>query len=532
MQRNEEFNTVLNEANDALKGHFNLSAIGQDISSVLVDDNAFDVYRESLTANMDAQDQEKLSTMMSNAREEILRESALSSVTPFASLNMPILVQLWARLTMTQAIPTEPTSVPAFTVSWIKPFIMGKDGQKYYLPEAINAYSDAPELTGKRPLKQVITATDGKIKDVNLLTASGVTADEIKKQVGVARGIALTGASWSDSFDAETKATGAMVTFNLKTKMVEDTNSNFYGEVTYVTAVDEHGVPTQATDTLMGHINHETGVLSVTSLSGKLTAVKVKGFVSEEQHTFATNVSFDITKEEIQVPTSSHVEASLPFEFIQDVNAMYSIDGAAQVVDEMSGLVQQQVDLDIINFLQEAYESTDAMYHRTFDAVPGSDYAIGPVEWRKQLRSLIDFLAQSMRQDYKGYDMTFNIVGNPLDTMLLPDVDWKFENGSGTVNGVSVSYGYGAISGVASYKVISSDLIQQGDLKIIGVPQRPDYKGFVYYPYSFTTTNSYQNSVNNALPSVVMSKRYALKEFMPLIADITIKNNDGNIWAR
>lgn len=528
-----KFNQVLQETSDLLKERYNLNAIGEDFRSVITNEDTFDTYKDELLSSFDESTKENLGSLMENARAEILKEAALGSITNFAALDMPILVQLWARLTMTQAIPTEPKDVPAFTVTWIKPFIMGRDGKKYYLPQAINAYSDSPELTGRRPLVASVPATDGKIVDFNVLTKSGVTADELKKGVAVANGVSIVGATFSDSYDTATKATGVAVKFDNKTIITEDTNSNFYGEVEYVTGVDPtSGVPTTAKDKFFGHLNHETGVLEVQSLAGKLTAITLRGHVSEEQHTSAVNVSFDVQKEEIQIPTASHIEASLPVEFIQDVNAMYKIDGAAQVVETMSSMVQQQVDLDIIHFLQDSFDATNAMYKRTFDAIPSSDFALGAVEWRKQLRALIDWMTQSIRQDFKGYDLTFNIVGNPLDTMLLPDVEWKFQAGTQTGDGISASYGYGAFSGTASYRIISSDLIPQGALKVIGVPQRKDYKGFVFYPYSFTSTNNYQNSVNNALPSIVMSKRYQLKEFTPLIGEIALKNNDGNIYNR
>lgn len=529
----DNFNTLLESADSLLSEKFNLSLKGSDFEEILANEAVFSQYVDQLTEGFtDASEKANIENLMENTRKEILTESSLSGIAPFASLTMPLLVKLWARLTMTEALPTEPVQVPAFTVTWLKPVILGHDGQKYQLPESINAYTDSSELTGKRRLVKTVKATDGKIAAFDLLTASGVTEDEIKKHVAIARNFALTGAVWSDSYDVDTKKTGALVKFSVNDKMTEDTNDNIFGEVTYVTGVDE-GVPTQATDTITARVDHEAGTLTVISLSGKLQSVEIRGYVDEEQHTFATQVSFDMTKEEIQVPTASHIEASLPFEFLQDVNAMYSVDGLSQVTETMSSLIQQQVDLDLIQFIEEAYQSTNAMHSYTFDAVPAADFAFGATAWRQELKSLIDMAAQAIRQDYHAYDAKFAIVGNPADLMLLEDVSWSHGSMAGQLsNGIPVTYSEGTLSGVAAYKVVASDLIAKGKVKIIALPQRADYKTLVYYPYTFNVVRNYSNSQNNALPSLTMSKRYTTHTFVPMIGEIQIKHNNGEVYSR
>lgn len=210
---------------------------------------------------------------------------------------------------------------------------------------------------------------------------------------------------------------------------------------------------------------------------------------------------------------------------------MYNIDGTATMVDQMSRTVQQRVDLSIIDFLEKSYEDTGLRYKKTFDVYPRADYALSPTEWQAQLRTLVDYLAQEMRQDFKSYDATFTVVGNPLDINLLPDVNWTFQGSQQNVGGVNVNYSIGAVSGVANYKILSSDLMEQGRLFVIAIPQRPDYYTYAYYPYTFNVVNNYNNSVNGALPNLMMTKRYALEEFTPIIGAIDIEHNDGSVWS-
>lgn len=523
----DEFSSVFNETDEMFRNSYNQGIVGNDIVNILTDRSLFEAYKEQLDSLFDANDREAVSAMMDNTRSDILTEASMGTIQPFASLTMPILVKLWARLTLTEAIPTEPVSTPAFTVSWIKPFILGHDGNKYYLPDSINEMP-VGELTGMRQLKEELgedVVKEGKIIKYDLFT--GIPSAKRSMSDNIDRKFAIIGAKWADSFDTDTQETGAWVNFTNSDIIKMDTSFNLHGDITYPTSAT-----TVATDTLIGSVDVEKGYLTLVSVSGKLKDLKIRGFVSSEQHTWATQESFEIQNQQIQIGTAEHIEATFPVEWIQDLQAMYNVDGAATMIDQMSRTVQQRVDMNIIEFLNNSYRDTGARYHKVFDIVPPANYALSPTEWQGQLKTLVDYLTQTMRQDFKSYDATFTIVGNPLDINLLRDVNWTFQGNGSTVGGVEVSYNVGAVSGIASYKIISSDLIPQGSLKIIAVPQRKDYLTYKFYPYSFNVVNNYNNTTNPSLPNLMMTKRYDLEEFTPIIGQIDILNNDGTVFAQ
>lgn len=380
-------------------------------------------------------------------------------------------------------------------------------------------------MTGRRDLTPDITVTGGRLAKYDLFT--GIPSADRSKEDSVDRNFKIVGATWSDSFDIATGKVGYRKF--LGAEIIElDTNENLYGEITYTTDKDGN----TATDVIQGHVDVANGYLNLTSLSGKLQSIKIRGYVSSESHDYATQVGIEMDKTQIQIGSAEHVEATMPIEFLQDVKAMYSIDGAATVVDQMSNMTQQKVDLNLIQFLEDQYEASNQLYHEKFDVFPQSDFALGPIEWQKQLRKLIDYTTQTMRADFKNYEARFVIIGNPVDTMLLDDVKWDFTTGEQEVNGVTVSYNVGVISDVATYRVVSSDLIQKGGLYIIAVPQRPDYKTFVYYPYTFNVVQNYNNSQNPSLPNIMMTKRYTTKAFTNIIAKIDILHNDGSVYHR
>lgn len=505
---NDEFSQRLSEAQEFFSSRHQTNIIGRDIESVLTTTSLFEDYKDKLLEGFNANESEELSVMMDSTREQILQES-VAGVQPYASLTMPILVKLWARLSMKYAIPTEPVTKPAFSVAFMKPYLYDEDGNKVYLPEGIN---NTPEkFINKARLTETVTATEGKIANYAFLTS-----DQIKAGDTVDRKFTIT----EITFDG--------VTDPVKVNIKLDINRRIYGEVTYEKAAAA-GTPVE--DVILGNLDLETGKFNLTAMTGTITSIKVLGWVSSESHNTAVNVGFDIDRRDIEIGTGTHIEANVPLELLQDVKAMYQVDGAAEVVDIMSNVSAQKVDLDIIEFLDKALEGTDGAYTKSFDVYPKGNYALNPETWLEGLKKVIDFVAQSMKNDFKSYDGYFVIVGNPLDTMIIPNVNWTFQNVQDNMNGVNVTYSLGAVSGANRYSVIASDLITQGKLTIFLVPTVDKYKTFTYYPYTFNVVNNYLNTRMQNVPSVMLTRRYTLEEFTPIIGSVTIANNDATVYS-
>lgn len=61
------------------------------------------------------------------------------------------------------------------------------------------------------------------------------------------------------------------------------------------------------------------------------------------------------------------------------------------------------------------------------------------------------------------------------------------------------------------------------------VPLTNKFLTLKFYPYTFNVVNNYLNTVNPNIPSIMMTKRYTLEEFIPLTIKIDIVNNDGSL---
>lgn len=526
-KQKDSFSENLLAINENMMNTHRTSIVGGNIEAIITDDVLFEEYKGQLIEGFDFDEREVLDTVLENSRQEILAESTLGQIQPYTALSMPVLVKLWARLALTEALPTEVATTPNFTVPTLVPYVIDKDGKRHTLPESINVVPET--LTGLVRIKEDVAVDGGRAVNIDLFDGL-VEGKEVRKGIDrLDRKFRVVEATWSDSYDVRTKAAGSVKLQSQTIKLSGD--DIIEGTIKYPT--DDSGAV--QTDQILGKVDITDGTMSIASVSGKLTAIKVEGFVASEQHTSGTNVELGVENKQVVIDTAQHIEAKIPLELVQDLKAMYNIDGTAELTEIMSNLSGQKVDTDIIEFLNNEYEETDAKYQLKFDVYPNSDYSAHPKDWLNGLREVIDVMAQSMRNDFKAYDCNFVIIGNPLDTRLIPNVDWTFQSGAANATnaGIGLNYSLGAVSGTANYTVVGSDLYPQGDLTLIAIPTVDKYKTFMFYPYTFNVVNGgYLNTRNANIPNLMMTRRYTVESFTPIIGKINILNNDGSVYAR
>jgi len=59
-----------------------------------------------------------------------------------------------------------------------------------------------------------------------------------------------------------------------------------------------------------------------------------------------------------------------------------------------------------------------------FDVIPAIGYAGSPVQWREMLKPVIDFAACELLTNYDITECDLYIIGNPIDLMLLSNINW------------------------------------------------------------------------------------------------------------
>jgi len=495
------FSQILREADETLKND-SIQMLGEGIREIFQDNTYFNQYQELLCRGIRTEEAEALGVLINNARTSILQESMSAGISPVASLAVPTLMKAWARVAIPRALPTEPVESPKFKITYMKPYIIGRDGVKRELPEGM--------------------------RNENVATKQRITNNSVTLPLASAHNLfqGLTISAGNDSIDVDFHV--VEVTIDDGTPVVVPVELRLDTRINTISATVTGGA---TTDTLFVRVDRKAGTLQAASFGGKIVSFKVDAYLSTEMNTSVEQVGFDIEDKEVHIGTGEHFGAPLPTEYLNDLLAMYKMDGAAKVVDIMSEVLAQKVDFDGKKFLNDAINLNPnaVKYSRSFSAKPVGSYTGSPTEWKAEIRTVINNLAITMKNDTPFPSGDFVILGNDLDVDLIPNVDWLFTNAVGEMNGVPVNYSIGAMVGNQSYRLVSSPNFDQGKLILFFIPSSPDYYTFKYYPYTFTVENGngYRMPSSPNVPAVIVHKRHTFEKIVPMIGTITVTNNNG-----
>lgn len=497
-----EYDSIFNEAVQTVKNSCRVNALG-GAAELYSDVRAFNTYVEKLVEGFDARDAECLTNLLNNNRMVVLSESSLGGIPPITALNCPTIVKMWAKSGLKNVVPTQVVDKPVFSVLFNRPYMLDDDGNKVYLPEGLTNES-TKKVGNKERIKVTIQAAHANGETVNLAALDNLD-EKLKKRL------------------QEEEIDDAVITKvgNKAVKAKMSLERRFFIQID------------SPANNVFGQIDLEKRTI-ILAQTGEAADIEMELGVSSAFHTKSTEISFEVKREDFEIPTGRHFEVNLPLEFINDMYALYKIDSASTATETMSNVINQKLEQELDEFLTTAVNDEEdgrkAEYHREFSVYPDPNYAIQPKDWVEELKRVIDYLAMTIKNKSYFYQGYFVIYGNPVDIALLPNVSWTFNSASDNVNGVNANYSIGAMSGSNKYVIVASDLVDKGFLRMIMVPSVDDYKTFMYYPYTFNIVNNYLNAQGKkTMPNLMMTKRHTMAQFMNLSAKITIKNNDGKI---
>lgn len=504
----DQFTQLLRETAE----YFNESGIHmvRGYEDILGDDLTFQQYANRLSEGLNPDEAEQFEQLIQNQRKVTLSENSISGITPIAGLSMPTVRKMWVRTALKNAIPTETAKVPVFAINYTTPFLRDADGTKHYLPDALRNFDNV--LNEKAKLtEEFIEESDGIFEDINLITKTDPNASPLES---------IDPIFYIDTVKITVDGAPKEVKVNLKADIRGQINGT-------ATAVDNAGSIVE--EKLLGTIDYEKGLLTIVGLRGLLKAVKVKGWFSSEQNTRTQSTGFEVKQKEIRIGTSAHLNSELPIEFIQDNMALYNIDATVEAVDTMSKVTALKLDQKIRQFLFQSFEASGAPYVGEFDVKPAAGYAGAPSQWRTEIRQVIEYWANKLKQTTAFSQGYFVIVGNRMDVNLIPDINWQFRSINGEKAGVSVDYDLGAVTINNAFQIVSSDTFPQGELMLLFIPADDKHMTYKYYPYSFNIERNYRSEQNPLVPNIMVTKRDTVEELIPAQARIKIYHNDGSL---
>lgn len=599
---NEGYNAVLSSLMESMESA-GLHATGEGFRDIATDKNLFEAYKSCLLNGItDADDAANLNTILENSNRAMLNESSLSGIQPLNSLVGPMIRKLWPRFNLRGAVRTNIATNPVVTLTWLKPYMefAGTDGkpQRVYLPRGLGIHdvdngmdatdfsknvrtvtadfsddasaqvldfwddswvkSNSEEAEGAvlasgskikyQPLDPVMfitsialpvgsTATYGAMfkeaplsADDELATSSNaITAVQVDRRLGIENN-----ATYNYKISGYTRKAGTAGT---------DYGDDYFEYVTMTGMVILQADLETAKVTVIVAPFGSDATQSATFVDGgalKPIAVTVRVRYSSEYNEQAPDIGMETAKKDLRIGTGDHINAPLPIEQLQDLSAIYSLDGVELVTDQMTKVFAYRVDKQIYDLIHRSFfaqpgahdpefeDYPDATkYVIQFDVKPAVGYAAGPKAWREELKPLIDNLASRIKLETYLDAGIFTVVGNPLDVQLISNVSWTFHSGD-AVDGVTVDYSVGTYQGMYTYKVIASQIVPQGWLYILFIPATVDQRTYDYWAYTFSLENGYRSPNRQNVPSVMMTKRDLVHAFLPAIGAIRILNNDAS----
>jgi hypothetical protein len=555
----KDYNSVLLETNDFFKSQ-GINIIGEGYKEIATNQQLFESYVEALTEGVSADHEAALVQLMQNTNAGILRESSLSGIAPIASLSMPVIRKLWPKFALKDALKTEVAKTPRFVVSYMKPYMFKGTDEKIYLPKGLSENASA---VGLGSLKDTyVTATVTSLSngatislDFGSASPSGYTLDNASLVSGTGL---VTSNTKRQPLDSELRVTNVHAilvsdddgtdeyVLTIPTHKIDVTGSIFLElnqTLTAGTASLTSGRTLKTTTTVAGSLlvraNLQAGTAFVANLTGVAVKAVVKAGVSTEFNETGFSVGFDVGRLDIDVPTGQHINAPLPIEALNDMMALYQIDGTKETVDLMTNVFAQRLDIEVLEFIKNSFRNqpgvaefsnypTSSRYDLVFDVRPSAGFAGSPKAWREELKPQIDFLSQRIKNQTYLQSGIFTIIGNPLDVQLLTNVDWQFRGGQGaSMDGVDVDYSIGTYIGANAYRVISSVNVPAGAMFLVFTPNSETQMTYKYFPYTFSTEMGYIDPNRSRVPSIMMTKRHAFAEFLPAVGRVLVANNDG-----
>jgi len=478
--RSDGFSGILKEAYE----YFNENNIEMvsGYGEIINEDSLFNEYLHRMTKGLDADEAAQLDQILRNQRYVQLQEASVNQISPISGLAMPTVRKMWSKTALKNAIPTETAKVPAFTISWMSPYLRKPNGDKYDLPKAVRNQNDLAEQPPVyRQRINLPSGGSGNLFDLTLGASGQAQAkanrDAINPKIKIHKvWIEVPTGDGTLTEELEVVVNAGLNVSNMFNVNVEEMSTE-----------TDPTVRTKVTDQLIGALNCETGDFTMMSAAGKIKGFSFYGTFTHENNRRIDEVSFDIEKKDIRIGTGAHLTAPLPIEFLQDTLALYNIDATVESVDLMSQVTAQKLDLEIIKFFSDSFITSGEPFVGAFDVKPSAGYAGSPTEWRKEIRTTINWWADKLKTSALFSEGYFVIYGNPLDINLIPDINWQFKSvGDGVQGergGVTINYDFGVMTFNNVFQVVSSDNVEQGTLTMFFVPTTDKYMTLTKYLY-------------------------------------------------
>ena len=430
------------------------------IREVLVNDDAFGMYKNSLAEGLSADLKKGFNVLAENTRVALLKNSTYS-LNPYETLALPLLRVFYPKTIAKDLVTVIPMSKPEIIRGFVKATFKRFGDSNSYMAPSNTDITAGPRVTV--PVTDMVTLaslTDGKL---DILAKAGVNQDiaHIEKNFMIT-GVTLDGVTDPVLCNVEPTVDGNLA----------------------ATVTSPDGA---VTDTLTGRINYLTGILELASTTGKIKAFSFKAQLSLEENTINPRATFSIEKMRL-IAQDRQISTDWTIQMQQDIKALYDVEIQSELVSVMGQQIVLDLDREIVQNLIYACERMNGDSHnRTFNKNPsewevqtGCKFAYGPKQWMENVLPVLNELSAAIYTDTNI--AAGNVLAcNPLDATIFESLQEFRYNGSSSEDG-DLGYRSAEVAG-GKWKVLVSPVVPQGKSICLYKPTEQIKATYVFAPY-------------------------------------------------
>ena len=559
LDRDKGYNDGLTQTLESVQASFSLSPI-HDISKILQSRPLKEQYKEQLMksyVNALPQDRyyqlhaDKLEQLFENTASDLLMENSVAQLAPVVGLSFPVLTKSYAESVSKDIVMTEVSPQPIVKKQFERKFIKDRQGKKYYYPEIF--YNDdwkkvQATARGKAmPDKFFPDATDKLFEkplfNFNLLGEAGGAID---KGDSFSYDLCISAVKITVKDNTGTGSVLKEFPVDIRARVDEDHIAH-----ARVTGYGEDTAKTPVHDELVFLVDWQMGTVSVHSLGGKVEKVKFGGHLSNQLNTETMSVDKEREGFIWNMEEGVRLNTGVTIERIKDTKALVGTDHVAEVVSEMSSVITQLEDNDVLDQLKQSFMhwkgveagsfplGYDARYvmETKFDCLPATNSYKSTAEYvGAELPYLVTKFINELKTILKETDIMFVMHGHPscIDLVTM-DIDWIISsNSEKQMGGLSLGYKFGITTnnGTQIHVVSSMKEKKEDGIMLTAYALSENVFTFRNWKYSMNIENTYRNPMAPNIPNIMATSRYKFASLQAVQGKIALQNNGYGIGQR
>lgn len=549
---NRNYNDALTQTLESMQQTFNLSPI-HHLSNILQNRSQKAQYKEKLMesyVNNLPHDQyyqlhaDKLDQLFENTASDLLVENSVAQLSPVVGLSLPVLAKSYAESVSKDIVMTEVSPQPIVKKQFERKFLVDRMGKKYYYPEIF--YNDdwkKVQATAKgkaMPDKFYPDATDKLFEKplfgFNLLGEAGGTID---KGDSFSYDLCIRAVKMNVKDSSGSGTVLKEVPCDVRARVDEDHIAH-----AKVTGYGEDSDKTPTTDELVFIVDWQQGLVSVSCLGGKIEKVQFGGHLSNQLNIETMSVDKERQGFVWNMEEGVRLNTGVTIERIKDTKALVGTDHVAEVVSEMSSLITQLEDNDVLDQLKQSFEhwkgvdtralplGYDAKYvmETKFNCVPPvNSYKTTTEHVSAELPFLVTRFINDLKNILKETDLMFVMHGHPacLDLVTM-DIDWIISNNSEKqMGGLALGYKFGITTNNGTQIHVVSTLKEKKEdgITLTAYALSDTVFTFKNWKYSMNIENTYRNPLAPNIPNIMATSRYKFASLQAVQGRIKLENN-------